>query len=66
MAISDLCLPYDPMIDVIARDIKTSRAFQQAVKSVRQCVVPYRNTLHPSDELLEAWYRFKENQICQR
>ena len=56
-------VPYDPLIDVIARDIKANPAFKKSLVSLKH-VVSHRNTLHPSDELLEAWYRFKENQPC--
>ncbi|MCE6993064.1 hypothetical protein [Dyadobacter sp. CY323] len=54
----------DPIINVIAQDVARNPSFQQSVQRLRNTVIPYGNTLHPSDELLEAWYRFKENRIC--
>ncbi|MGM9512443.1 hypothetical protein ACS5NO_32225 [Larkinella sp. GY13] len=55
---------YDPIINVIAGDVKQNPALQKSVSKLRNTVISYRNTMHPSDELLDAWYRFKENRSC--
>lgn len=58
----DVKLPYDPIIDVIFRDASGNAVFKKSLQGIPHPIIPYRCTLHPSDQLLDAWYRFKENR----
>lgn len=66
MNVRQMNIPFDPIIAVIADDVAKHPVFKRAVGSIVKSMVVHRETLHPSDDLLEAWYRFKENRTCRQ
>lgn len=61
MAGIDLNTKCDPLVFTIIRDVQTYTALAVDVRFIKgELTVIHNDVIHPSDGLLEAWYRFKE------